>query len=203
MIRELIIATKNRDKEGEIKRILKGLGIKIVSLGLYPDCPDVREGYLSFRDNAIRKAMVVSKFTKKVALADDSGLETDALGGKPGIRSSRYAGKGATYEDNNRKLLKALSGKKACQRGAQFKCVIALCDYPRVVGTVEGIARGRIALQPRGKNGFGYDPVFILPKYKKTFAQLSPRLKNRISHRAKALKKSRLLIKEYFALKYP
>ncbi len=142
--------------------------------------------------------MVASKFTKKVALADDSGLETDALNGRPGVCSSRFAGKDVTYAQNNQKLLKALAGKKARDRGAQFRCVVAICDYPKVVGVVEGKIRGRIACSPRGRYGFGYDPVFIVPRYKKTFAQLNPRIKNRISHRAQALKKARKLILKYF-----
>ncbi|MBN3038988.1 MAG: RdgB/HAM1 family non-canonical purine NTP pyrophosphatase [Candidatus Omnitrophica bacterium] len=197
-MKELVIATKNPDKEREIKKLLKGLKVKVVSLKRYPKAPAVREGHRSFSENALRKAMAISKFTKRPALADDSGLEVDALGGRPGIRSSRYAGKDATYEDNYLKLLKALKGKKAKDRSAQFRCVVAFCDYPKILGTVEGIIRGKIAYAPVGKNGFGYDPVFTIPKYKKTFAQLSPKLKNQISHRAKALKKARALVLKYF-----
>lgn len=193
-MKELVIATKNPDKKRELARLLKGLGIKVTSLDKYGGCPNVREGNKSFRENAIRKAMAVSKFTGKTALADDSGLETDALGGRPGIRSSRFAGCGAAYDDNNRKLLQKLKGRKAKERGAQFRCVVAVCNYPKLVGTVEGKIRGRIADTPKGRYGFGYDPIFIVPGYGKTFAQLSPRIKNSISHRARALKKARKLI---------
>lgn len=198
-MKELVIATKNPDKRKEIARILKGSEIKVVSLDKYPRCPKVKEGNRSFRENAIRKAMAISKFTKKVALADDSGLETDALKGKPGICSSRFAGVSATYAQNNRKLLKMLKGKKSSsQRGAQFRCIMAVCDYPRLLAVAEGRIRGKIAFAPKGRFGFGYDPIFILPRYKKTFAQLDPKVKNRISHRARALKKiKRLLIKLY------
>jgi len=198
--KELVIATKNPDKQRELKRLLQGLGIKIISLDKYPACPDVKEGNRSFRENAIRKAMAISKFTKRLALADDSGLETDALKGRPGIRSSRFAGCGATYAQNNRKLLKMLAGKKAKQRGAQFRCIVAVCDYPKLVAVVEGKIRGRIADTAKGRYGFGYDPIFIVPRYAKAFAQLSPKIKNRISHRALALKKAKKPIIKYFKL---
>ncbi len=193
-MQEVVIATKNPDKRKELQRLLKGLKIKVTSLDQYPGCPQVREGSRCFRENAIRKARVASRFTKRIALADDSGLETDALKGRPGIRSSRFAGSGATYAGNNRKLLRLLKGKNGRQRGAQFRCAVAVCDYPKLVGVVEGRIRGRIAECPKGRYGFGYDPVFIVPKYKKTFAQLSPQIKNQISHRAKALSGAREII---------
>jgi XTP/dITP diphosphohydrolase len=196
-MQELVIATKNPDKKREIKKLLQGLKIKVTSLDKYPHCPRVKEGDRSFRENAIRKAMAVSRYTRKVALADDSGLETEALKRRPGIRSSRFAGKDATYAQNNQKLLRMLKGKKMRQRRAQFRCVVAICDYPRVIGVVEGRIRGRIAFTPKGSYGFGYDPLFIVPKYGKTFAQLSPKLKNKISHRAQALKKAKGLIIKY------
>ena len=193
-MKELVIATKNPDKERELKRLLRGSGVKVISLDRYPGSPNVKEGSRSFRENAVRKAMAVSRFTGKPALADDSGLETDALNGRPGVRSSRFAGKGATYVQNNRKLLKMLTGKRVKHRGAQFRCVVAVCDYPRLVGITEGRIRGRIAFAPKGRYGFGYDPVFIVPRYGKTFAQLGPKIKHRISHRARALNKAKKLI---------
>ncbi|MFC1631855.1 RdgB/HAM1 family non-canonical purine NTP pyrophosphatase [Candidatus Omnitrophota bacterium] len=194
---EIVIATKNPDKRKELKELLSGLKIKVISLKSYPDCPDVKEGRSSFRENAILKAMAVSKFTKKPALADDSGLETDALGGRPGISSARFAGTDVSYAQNNQKLIKLLKNHKLKQRGAQFRCVVAICDYPQVVGVVEGKIRGRIAFAPRGKYGFGYDPLFIIPALKKTFAQLKPAAKNKISHRARALAKAKKLIIKY------
>ncbi|NQT00176.1 MAG: RdgB/HAM1 family non-canonical purine NTP pyrophosphatase, partial [Candidatus Omnitrophica bacterium] len=193
-MKEIIIATKNPDKRKELKKLLRGLKIKVISLEQYPRCPDVKEGTKSFWENAIRKAMFVSKFTKSLALADDSGLETDALGGRPGVCSARFAGKRVTYAQNNQKLLKLLEKKKVKDRGAQFRCVVAICNYPKVIAVVEGKIRGRIALKPKGKSGFGYDPVFIIPRYQKTFAQLGSRLKNKISHRAKALARAKRLI---------
>lgn len=199
-MRELVIATKNPDKKRELKKLLKGLKIKVISLDNYRNCPEVKEGNKSFRENAIRKAMVASRFTKKAALADDSGLETDALNGRPGVCSSRFAGIDVTYAQNNQKLLRMLAGKEAKERGAQFRCVVAVCDYPKVIGVVEGKIRGRIAPQSKGKYGFGYDPLFIVPRYKKTFAQLGPGIKNKISHRAAALKEAKKIIIKYFKL---
>lgn len=197
-MKEIVIATKNPDKKKELIRFLKGLKIKVISLDKFPTCPEVKEGKTCFRENAIRKAMAVSRFTKRPALADDSGLEVDALGARPGVCSSRFAGLRASYADNNRKLLRLLQGKKPPQRGAQFRCVVAVCDYPKVVGVVEGRIRGIISAAPKGRYGFGYDPVFIVPSYKKTFAQLGPKIKHKISHRAQALKKAKRLIKKYF-----
>ena len=197
-MKELVIGTKNQDKRKELKNLLKGLKIKVVSLKRYPGFPDVKEGRVSFRQNAVRKAMAVSRYTKRLSLADDSGLEVAALGGAPGVCSSRFAGKDAAYADNNRKLLKLLRARK--KRSAQFRCVAAICDYPNVVGVVEGKIRGRIADRPRGRYGFGYDPVFIVQGYNKTFAQLKPRIKNKISHRAWALKKAKKLILGYLKL---
>lgn len=197
-MRELVIATQNPDKRKELTQLLKGLRIKVISLEDYPQCPPVKEGTRCFQENAVRKAMSASRFLKKPALADDSGLEVDALGGRPGVCSSRFAGRDCSYADNNRKLLRLLKDRKPQERGAQFRCVAALCDYPRVIGVVEGNIRGRIAEISRGENGFGYDPVFIVPRYKKTFAQLSPRQKNAVSHRSRALKKAKILIQKYF-----
>ena len=202
-MKEIVIATKNPDKRKELKELLKGLKIKVVSLDKYPASPKVREGSKSFWENAIAKAMAASKFTKRLAIADDSGLETDALGGRPGIRSSRFAGIGATYADNNRKLLKMLKGKKGKERRAQFRCVVALCNYPRVIGVVEGKIRGRISDTPKGRYGFGYDPLFIISRYARTFAQLNPKTKNRISHRARALAKAKKLILKYLTNTHP
>ena len=198
-MKEIVIATNNPDKERELKQLLKGLKIKVISLEKYPSCPKVRENSRSFRENAIRKAMTISRFTKRLAIADDSGLETDALGAKPGVRSSRFAGGGATYAMNNRKLLKMLSGKK--KRGAQFRCVVAVCDYPRLIGVTEGKVRGKITGTAKGRYGFGYDPIFLVSGYKKTFAQMGSKIKNKISHRARALRKAKRLIVKYLHIR--
>lgn len=199
-MKEIVIATKNPDKKRELAKLLKGLRVKVSSLEKYPGCPRIREGNRSFRENAVRKAMAASKFTGKLALADDSGLEVETLGRRPGVRSSRFAGPGATYEDNNRKLIRMLNGKKAKERGAQFRCIAAVCDYPRIIGVAQGRIRGRIANRAKGKSGFGYDPIFIVRRYGKSFAQLGPKIKNRISHRALALNKAKKIIIKYLEL---
>lgn len=132
-----------------------------------------------------------------MAIADDSGLEVDALDGRPGIYSARYAGLGASDQENRKKLLKELEGVPISKRGAAFKCVIALVSPDGREITAEGSCRGRIGFKEVGRNGFGYDPLFILPRYGKTMAQLSLQEKNRISHRGKALRKLRRLLKDF------
>lgn len=192
---EIVISSRNRDKKRELKSLLKGLKIKLLDLNSFPSAPRVEEKAETFEENAAEKALKIARFTKRFTLADDSGLVVEALGGDPGVRSARFAGEKTTDEENNRKLLKLLEGVAAPRRKAKFVCVIALADKDGVAGIVRGECAGRIALAPKGKNGFGYDPVFIGSGYKKTFAELSPRTKNFISHRAKALKKSITLIR--------
>jgi len=193
---ELVLATRNRNKVKEIKQILKGLGLKILSLSDFPRLPEVKEGGKSFEENAIRKARKVSAFTKRIALADDSGLEIEALQGAPGVISSRFAGKSATDEENIQKVLRLLGALPSQKRKAIFRCVIAICLPTGEVKTVEGSCTGYITFKPRGRKGFGYDPIFWVSRYKRTFAGLNPKIKNRISHRAKALKKARKILKE-------
>lgn len=145
--------------------------------------------------NAKKKALEVAKNTGHWALADDTGLFVDALRGKPGVYSARFAGPGCSYEDNNRKLLKELAAIPSSKRTAHFRCIAALATPQGGVAMAEGRIRGRIAFQARGAKGFGYDPVFWVPRYKKTFAEMGPRLKNKVSHRARAFQKVPLLIK--------
>jgi XTP/dITP diphosphohydrolase len=132
-----------------------------------------------------------------MVLADDSGLEVRALGGRPGVRSARFSGKGANDRKNIRKLLRLMKKVPVKKRGARFVCNIAIAKEGRVLSVVEGRCSGKIGFKPRGKFGFGYDPVFISPKHNKTFAELSPRIKNRVSHRARALKKAKVFIGKY------
>ena len=129
-----------------------------------------------------------------MALADDSGLEVEVLGGRPGVYSARFAGKNAAYEANNRKLLRLLKGLPKPKSKARFVCVIAIADKNKLVGLVRGECVGRITFEPKGKNGFGYDPIFFSPKHSRTFAQLSSKEKNSVSHRGRALKKAKVLI---------
>jgi len=169
------------------------MNVEIVSLSSYSDMPDVVEDGETFFENALKKARIVSEHTGQTVIADDSGLEVDALGGRPGVYSARYAGDGATDDDNNRKLLEELQGSPVEERGAAFRCVLILYRSDGTYSAFEGTLRGRIVESPAGDEGFGYDPVFYVEEYGKTVAELSPEVKNTISHRAEAfgkLKKS-------------
>jgi XTP/dITP diphosphohydrolase len=197
-MKRIVLATNNKHKIKEIKGILSGLALKIVTLDRYPGAPEVEETGKTLEENAVLKAEAIFRFTGLPSLADDSGLEVDALQGAPGVLSSRFAGEGCSFQDNNRKLLRMMSGVPWERRGAKFVCVVALMkDSSRPV-TVKGEVKGFITLEERGENGFGYDPVFYLPQLDKTFAQLSFREKNRISHRAEAFGRAKDLIREGF-----
>ncbi|OGC79296.1 MAG: non-canonical purine NTP pyrophosphatase, RdgB/HAM1 family [candidate division Zixibacteria bacterium RBG_16_40_9] len=186
---KLVLATQNKDKVREIKNFLSGLKIQILTLDDSQNNFKIKETGKTLEENAILKADAVYKLTKLPTLADDSGLEVQYLKGKPGVRSSRFAGEKATYSDNNLKLLKLLKGVPVKQRKAQFRCVMALKVSENKIKLLEGKVSGYIATELKGKNGFGYDPLFYIPKLKKTFAQLSLKQKNKLSHRAKALQK--------------
>jgi XTP/dITP diphosphohydrolase len=196
---EIIVATKNRGKAREIRRELKDAGLKILSLNDFSDVPEIKEDGKSFEENALKKARFFSNYFGKPAVADDSGLEVNALGGLPGIYSARYAGQGANDREKNQKLLKEMEGIPVSRRGAKFRCVMALVAPEGEERVVEGTCRGRIGFKEVGRKGFGYDPLFFLPEYGKTMAQLTVEEKNRISHRGKALRKlKRVLINEFF-----
>ncbi len=169
-MREIVLATRNKDKIKEIKSILSRSKMKFLSLNNFPKCPKVIEDGKTLKENAIKKAREIAKFTGYVSLADDSGLEVEALRGRPGVYSSRFAGKNATYLDNNLKLLKLMRNKK--NRKACFKCVAVLATPDGNLKAREGRINGIISNKLAGKSGFGYDPLFIIPKYKKTFAEL-------------------------------
>ena len=197
---ELVVATRNKDKLREIKALLKELPVEVFSLDLFKGVPRVMEDGRTFKDNAVKKAVQVSKFLKKFTVADDSGLEVEYLNGDPGVYSARYSGKGATYRSNNEKLLRLLKRVPLAKRKACFKCVIAAADKGRVIGVAEGVCAGKICFTSKGDNGFGYDPIFIPDGYKKTFAEMGPALKNKISHRSKALAKAKKIIAKYLSL---
>ena len=186
----ITLGTKNKDKLRELQKLLKGVSIRVRSLVDFPKHRDVMENGKTFEANARKKARLYSRHTKGLVLADDSGLMVSSLKGKPGVYSARFAGPDCTYHDNNRKLLRLLSRVPKTKRRAKFVCVMALYDNGRFVKTVRGECRGTIAFEEKGGNGFGYDPVFIPAGFSKTFAELSPRVKNKISHRGKALKKA-------------
>ncbi len=185
---EIVLATRNKNKIEEIQRITAGLPITVLSLDDYPNCPEVEEDKDTFEGNAVKKAVEASQCTGKIALADDSGLEVDALGGAPGVYSSRYAGEEGDAVKNREKLLSELRTVPDEKRGAQFVCCMALAFPDGAVKTFFGHARGRIGRVPRGKKGFGYDPVFYFEGCEKTFAEMSGEEKDRLSHRGKALK---------------
>ncbi len=217
----IVVATRNPDKVREIEAILRGTDVSLASLDRFADVPAVVEDGTTLEENALKKARTVRDATGMCALADDTGLEVDALNGAPGIFSSRYAGEEGAYEANNRKLLEALAGVAADGRTARFRCVMALAltesvgarvfdrmkgagagdaavthsDGRRVDALVaEGILEGRIAHAKRGSGGFGYDPVFEVPGAGMTLAEMGPEGKNRISHRYRALVEIRELV---------
>lgn len=193
----LIIATKNQGKLREIKELLKDLPLEIASLADYTDMPEIVEDGTTFRANAIKKALTISQYTGTLVLGEDSGLEVEALGFKPGIYSARFAGEAADNRKNNRKLLKELRGVTLKHRRARYRCVAALTDGKKLIGTVSGSCEGHIALKSKGHNGFGYDPLFLVPEYNKTFGELPPEVKESLSHRSKAMKKIKKLLKHY------
>jgi XTP/dITP diphosphohydrolase len=194
---ELVVATKNKKKLAEIKAILKMPDLKITSLADYVSTPRIIENGRTFRENAVKKAVRVAHFTQKVTLGEDSGLCVDVLEGKPGVYSSRFSGKNKSDLKNNLKLLQLLEGAPLKERRAHYVCAVALADKDGLLGVVEGKCFGRVGFALKGKYGFGYDPLFIIPKYKKTFAELGPGIKHKMSHRFRALKKAKKLIQKY------
>ncbi len=189
---ELLVATRNAGKVREIKLLLKEYPIKVLSLLDYPDMPEIIEDGDTFEANASKKALVIAKHVGHIVMGEDSGLEVKALNERPGIYSARYAGEKATDEENNNKLLKELKDVPMSRREACYRSCIALADPKGVIGVVNGSCHGFIATVPKGTNGFGYDPLFIVPQYHKTFGQLNPSIKAEVSHRAWALKKFKL-----------
>ncbi|QOR65730.1 XTP/dITP diphosphatase [Cytobacillus suaedae] len=188
-MKEILIATTNQGKVADFKTLLTPLGIKVKSLLEYEDIIEVEETGATFTENAILKAEAISKQFNTNVIADDSGLAIDALQGRPGVYSARYAGIEKNDRANMAKVLEELEGIPTNKRTARFHCVLALAIPNDETKTVEGTCEGIIATSPIGDQGFGYDPVFFLPELGKTMAQLSKEDKNQISHRAKAFKK--------------
>ena len=201
---QLVAATKNKKKLSEIKDILKGMNLKLLSLDAYKNVPRVAENGKTFQENAIKKAVKLARFTGQLCLGEDSGLCVDVLNGAPGIYSARFSGRPACRQGrdksdikNNFKLLRLLKDVPAVERKAHYVCAVALADKRGLIGVVEGNCSGLIAFEPKGSAGFGYDPLFYIPKYKKTFAQLGEKIKHRMSHRYYALKKAKRIIEKY------
>jgi XTP/dITP diphosphohydrolase len=190
----LVMATQNAGKVREMAELLRDLGVRLLSLADFPEIPDIPEEGATFADNAATKAKTVARLTGLPALADDSGLEVEALHGRPGVFSARYAkdrtgGQPPSDQDNWQKLLDELRGVPQEKRSARFVCEIALVFPDGRLITTRGELAGFIALKPQGTKGFGYDPVFYVPEYRATVAELDLATKNRISHRGEALRK--------------
>jgi XTP/dITP diphosphohydrolase len=194
---EVVIATRNPGKLREIREILAPLCLEVLSLRDFPEIPEILEDGHTFEENAEKKAAAVAHQTGRVAIADDSGLTVNALQGRPGVFSSRYAGENATDADRYRKLLKEMAGVPEGQREAAFICAMAVASPNGKVEVVKGECRGEIALAPKGSHGFGYDPVFYFPEAGKTMAEFEPEVKNRISHRARALEKLKSILPKF------
>jgi len=194
---EVVIATRNPGKFREIKAILSSLPLKFLSLEDFPDIPEVVEDGATFAENAGKKARMIADFTGRLAIADDSGLAVDALQGRPGVFSSRYAGEKATDRERCQKLLDEMASIPKGKRQARFVCAMAVALPRGRMEVVEGECRGRVTSAPRGKRGFGYDPIFFVPQFGKTMGELEPEEKNRISHRGRALEKLKALLPEF------
>lgn len=202
VLKDIVLATRNKKKLSELKRLLKGLGARVRGLDSLKGLPEVKEDRHTFEGNAVKKALEISKHVEGLVISDDSGLEVPALDNAPGIYSARYAGPGQDDNKNIAKLLKNLKNLKDRDRKARFRCVICIAKGDRVIKIIKGAVRGRIALERYGMGGFGYDPVFIPKGFTKTFAQISQREKDKISHRGIALRKAKAFILRYFQ-RYP
>ena len=194
----IVLATHNRDKREELQEALSEFTLEILSLNDFPFIGEIEEVGQTLLENSMIKAKTVHNLTQLPVIADDTGLEVEALNGAPGIYSARYAGEDVTYEDNVNKLLAEMENIPLGNRKAQFRTVISFIDKDRELWT-EGTIKGIIGETAKGKNGFGYDPVFFVPELEKTFSELSIGEKNKISHRGLAMKKFRILLREYIS----
>jgi len=184
----LVLASRNRKKSREVAEILAPHGIQLVSIADFPEVGEVVEDGATFAENAAKKAAQPAAQIGRWVIGEDSGLVVDALAGRPGVYSARFSGPGATDESNNRKLMKELAGVPLERRTASYVCSIALADPTGAIRlSAEGRCRGLMITEPRGDNGFGYDPYFLVREYHRTFGELSSRVKHQISHRARAL----------------
>jgi XTP/dITP diphosphohydrolase len=205
--RVLVLATQNRDKVKELSKLFADLPLEVVCAADLPDMPDVVEDGETLEANALKKAHEVAEATGEMCVADDTGLNVDALNGAPGVYAARYAGPEATYSDNCRRLVLEMQGVPEEERGASFATVMAFVD-PKASGgpverTVEGRLEGRILTASRGEGGFGYDPVFLVPDREQTLAEMSLEEKNKISHRARAARRMHDVLMEYLKESQP
>jgi XTP/dITP diphosphohydrolase len=196
-MRDLLLATTNRHKLEEYRMILADVPFRLVSLQDIGLNLDVEETGATFEENAVLKALTYARASGLLSLADDSGLEIDALGGEPGVYSARFAGRDTPYEERFRIIYERLRGVPEEQWTARFRCWITLAEPAGFHRSVEGVVEGVIAPAPRGSNGFGYDPIFLVPDLGKTTAELAPAQKHRISHRGRAAQQARMLLKSW------
>lgn len=194
---DIVVASHNPGKVSELKKLLEDVPVNVLSLDDFCDIPELVEDGDSYEENAIKKARVISRATNKIALADDSGLEVDALQGAPGVHSARFGGEGITDHERSMKLLEKIRDVPDNDRGATFQCRLAIVGPGGMEKIVSGSCRGMIIRSPRGGSGFGYDPIFLPFEYSHTFAELSPEIKNKISHRGRALEKAALFLDGY------
>jgi XTP/dITP diphosphohydrolase len=196
-MRNLLLATTNEHKVDEFRAIFQGLPLTLVSLRDVRLDMDVEETGTTFAENALLKATEYARVTGMLALADDSGIEIDALGGAPGVYSARFCGREATYEERFRVIFTRLQNTPLAERTARFRCAIALAEPHGYARVVEGVIEGVIAESARGENGFGYDPIFLVPELGMTTAELAPEEKNKISHRGRAAEAARRLLEDW------
>jgi XTP/dITP diphosphohydrolase len=198
MVKEIIIATKNKGKVKDFEVLFNERGYQVSSLLDFPEISDVEETGSTFVENAILKAEEIAEALNKMVIADDSGLSIDALDGRPGVYSARYAGEEKSDRNNIEKVLEELEGVPTETRTARFHCALALAIPNEKTLIVEGTCEGMITEKPEGENGFGYDPIFFVKEQNKTMAQLTSAEKSKISHRANALKKLEQIIDDVF-----
>ncbi len=206
---KLLIASKNLKKLKELEEIFAGAldpkiknEIELVSLADFPAVQEIDEDGKTFEENAIKKALGYAIATNLLTLADDSGLSVDALNGAPGVFSARFAGEGKDDLENCKKVLHSMKKVPESKRWAKFECVIAIAEPGRLIGTAKGEIKGMILAEMRGSGGFGYDPLFYYPPFQKTLAEIGQNLKNSVSHRSSALKKSQVIISQYITRKF-
>ncbi len=187
-VSRIVIGTYNYNKKSEIRKILSGIPVRLLDLDDFENPPDIIEDGVTFEDNATKKALELAGFCQMCVMADDSGLEVDVLNKRPGVLSSRYCGEDTGYEEKCLRLLEELKGVPFEKRTARFRCAIALAEPDKLQFVVKASCEGIISNEPKGNNGFGYDPIFYVPEHELTMAELGSEVKNRISHRALALR---------------
>jgi len=194
---EIILGTRNQGKIAEFRSLLRGTPAKLLSLQDFPQIPGVVEDGKTFQENAEKKAVTLAKKARRLALSDDSGLEVDLLGGRPGVFSARFSGENATDRENMRRVLGLLDHAPWEQRGARFVCVICIADPKGRTAFATGVCKGKIGFEMRGRHGFGYDPIFVPEGQTLTMAELGQEIKNRISHRAIAMERFQDVLKTF------